>query len=136
MFTDSNGDYSATYSVGDSLLNTLSVRIFAYASGFSPEEQYTTFLSSLEDHSNINFSYGTSTSSTTYDTIAVYLTCPQTSKGVNVRTNFILYKVTSVSTTTADSVWTTEGAYKFHCPGGRLLHYFCRTGQRISFGIL
>ena len=65
-YTDSNGNYSLTYSEGDTLAGAFYVRVFAYASGFSDSTQSTAFLSSLESDT-ANFNFGGTYTSSSYD---------------------------------------------------------------------
>ena len=117
MYTDSSGDYSFTYSEGDSLVGandgTLYVRVYAGGIDNLPFE-YSKFYYSLQDNSGVNFDYGASPQYHGYDTFAVYLTCPQQPNNVlHVETNVIVFQLTNSGVHTIDSIQTTHGSWDF-----------------------
>ncbi|HZV11854.1 MAG TPA: T9SS type A sorting domain-containing protein [Candidatus Kapabacteria bacterium] len=95
VYTDSTGDYQFSYTEGDSLVGTEWIRVFTYASGYADSMQYTTFLSSFEDHTGVNFHFGSyhSSSDTSQYFHIVPATGDTTADAIHTLTYVTIYKL-------------------------------------------
>ncbi|HET7153267.1 MAG TPA: carboxypeptidase-like regulatory domain-containing protein, partial [Candidatus Kapabacteria bacterium] len=129
--TDANGNYQLTVSAGDAILGTEDVDVKANATGYNNGSGSSGSLSSLEDHSNVNFQFSDKTG-------GAYLSCLiETPLGNAIRTfttvtAYLLRDSSSIAIATGTDS-TNSGWSSFYLSPGRYV-LFAQTDTGYQSG--